>query len=170
VSTAGAGRAAWWVLVIALAAATIAAAAVGAWEFTVKNRQLAAPDQSADRQVVLQAATFDVATILSYKADTVEKDVNAAAAVMTGDFLNYYRNFTRQAVIPAAHDKGVNTTATVVRAGVESLSGHKASLLVFINQTTTSRDKPAPQLNSSSARVGMAKVNGTWLIDTFDPV
>ena len=39
-----------------------------------------------------------------------------------------------------------------------------------VNQTTTSQDKPAPTTASSSVRVGLAKVNGTWLIDRFDPL
>jgi Mce-associated membrane protein len=46
----------------------------------------------------------------------------------------------------------------------------KASILIFVNQSTTSQDKPAPSTTSSSVRVGLAKVNGAWLINAFDPV
>jgi hypothetical protein len=58
----------------------------------------------------------------------------------------------------------------VVGAGVESLTGRQAAILVFVNQTTTSQDKPSPTTASSSVRVGLAKVNGTWLINRFDPL
>ena len=107
---------------------------------------------------------------MSYSPDTLEHDFSAAQAHLTGDFLTYYRQFTSEVVTPAARDKHITQTATVVHAGVESLTTQKAAILVFVNQTTTSQEKPSPATTPSSVRVSLAKVNGVWLIEKFDPV
>lgn len=160
-----------WAVTIALGLAITAATSVGAWQLTVKNRELPpVADNAGARQAVTDAAKTNVVKVLTYRPETVEQDTSAAAAVTTGDFRAYYIRFARQIVVPTAREKGVTTSATVVRAGVESLTAQKASILVFINQNTTSRDKPTPEAQNSSVRVGMTKLNGTWLIDHFDPV
>jgi Mce-associated membrane protein len=167
----GMRRVMWWALVIALIAATLAAASLGGWQMQVKSRQLPpVADRPADRQAAMQAASTATVKVLTYSPDTVEQDVTAASAMLTGDFLAYYKQFTSQIVIPSAREKRVATTATVVRAGVESLTGQNASILVFVNQSTTSQEKPSPATTSSSVQVDLAKVNGTWLINRFNPV
>jgi Mce-associated membrane protein len=107
---------------------------------------------------------------LSTRCGTLDQDFAAAEAMLTGDFLTYYKQFTSETVRPAAEQKRVITTASVVGAGVESLTSQQAAILAFVNQTTTSQDKPAPTTASSSVRVGLAKVNGIWLINRFDPL
>ncbi|OBH91260.1 hypothetical protein [Mycobacterium sp. E2733] len=170
--TTGTGRLlAWWLLVVMLAIGTLAAASVGASQALVKNRHLPpVADQPAARQAAIQAARTGTVKVLSYSPDTLDQDFGAAKAMLTGEFLQYYDNFTRQVVRPAAQQKSVKTTATVPRAGVESLTVDAAAILVFVNQTTTSKDQPSPTISSSSVRVGLAKVNGTWLINHFEPV
>ena len=170
-SQTGGRRLAWWALVIALTAAIVGAAALGGWQMQVKSRQPPpVANQAADRQAATQAASTGTAKILTYSPDSLDQDFAAAEAMLTGDFLTYYKQFTSETVRPAAEQKRVTTTASVVGAGVESLTSQQAAILVFVNQTTTSQDKPAPTTASSSVRVGLAKVNGTWLIDRFDPL
>jgi Mce-associated membrane protein len=43
-------------------------------------------------------------------------------------------------------------------------------VLVFINQATTSKERPDPAMASSSAKVSLAKVHSEWLITKFDPL
>jgi Mce-associated membrane protein len=160
----------WWLLVIAFTGATVGATTLGSWQMQVKSRQLPpVADQPAEREAATQAATTGTVKVLSYSPDSLDQDFSAAEAMLTGDFLTYYKQFTSQVVAPAATQKRVATTATVVRAGVESLTGQTASILVFVNQTTTSQEKPSPATTSSSVRVELAKVNGAWLIDKFNP-
>ena len=164
-------RVAWWALVVALGLATVAAAALGGWQMTDKNRQPPPiADQPGDRQAAMQAASTGTVRLLSYNPDTLQQDFSAAEALLTEPFLTSYKQFTSQIVTPAARQKHVTTSATVVRAGVESLTSEKAAILVFVNQTTTSQVDPRPAVTASSVRVGMAKVNGSWLIGSFDPV
>jgi Mce-associated membrane protein len=164
-------RAAWWVLVFVLTGATVGAATLGGWQTQIKSQQPPpVADQLAERQAAVQAASTGTVKLLSYSPNTLEQDFSAAEAFLTGDFLTYYKQFTSQIVAPAAREKAVTTNATVLRAGVESLTSQKGSILVFVNQSTTSRDKPSPALTSNSVHVSVTKVNRSWLIDGFNPV
>ena len=64
----------------------------------------------------------------------------------------------------------MKTTASVVRAAVSELNPDSAVVLVFINQTTQSADRPDASFTNSSVRVTLKKVDGAWLISSFDPV
>lgn len=164
-------RVAWWLLVVALTAATLVAVGVGSWQLLTKqSHPVVVADQSAARQAAIDAASNGTVKILSYSPDTLEQDFAAAKACLTGDFLNSYDQFTRQIIEPAARTKRVTAKAKVVQAGVESLAQDSASILVFTNQTTTSTGKSDSDQTSSAMRVGMTKVKGRWLINRFDPV
>ena len=45
-----------------------------------------------------------------------------------------------------------------------------AVVLVFINQTTTSKENPDGAFAASSVKVGLKKIDDRWLISAFDPV
>jgi Mce-associated membrane protein len=73
-------------------------------------------------------------------------------------------------VAPTAKGKGVKTKASVVQAAVSELHPDSAAVLLFIDQSTTSKENPEPALASSTVKVTLMKVNGAWLISKFDPV
>jgi Mce-associated membrane protein len=108
--------------------------------------------------------------LLSYKPDTLNQDFAAAKSHLTGDFLNYYDQFTKQVVTPAAQTKAVTTTAQVVGAAASELHPNSAVVLIFVNQVTTSKERPDPAMSASSVLVSLTKVHGNWLITKFDPV
>jgi Mce-associated membrane protein len=174
VTQANGRRTAWWALVIALTVATLGAATLGGWQMQMKSRQPPADqlpaDQLADRQAATEAASMGTVKVLTYSHDTLDQDFSAAEAMLTGEFLTYYKQFTSQTVGPTAQQKRLSQTAIAVRSGVETLTSDQAAILVFVNQTTTSQEKPSPTTTSSSVRVGLAKVNGIWLINKLDPV
>ncbi|MGV0813373.1 twin-arginine translocation pathway signal [Mycolicibacterium boenickei] len=120
-------------------------------------------------QSALTAATEGTTAMLSYTPTTVANDIKTAKAHMTGEFLTYYEEFTGQFVEPAAKMQQVNNKATVVRAAVSEISSDKAKVLVFINQESTSKDKPQPKTTTSSVLVTLSKVDDKWLISSFDP-
>ena len=66
-------------------------------------------------------------------------------------------------------EKGVATTAQVLSAGTSELHPDSAVVLVFLNQVTTSKDRPDPAMAASSVRVSLTKVDDKWLITNFDP-
>jgi Mce-associated membrane protein len=154
---------------ILLVLALLASAGVAAWLYFFQYR----PDQQVNAdaaRVAVDAASTGTIAILSYSPDTLEQDFTAAKSHLTGDFLNYYTQFTEQIVTPAAKEKSVKTTASVVQAAVSELHPDSAVVLVFINQTTTSKENPDGAFAASAVKVGMKKIDGRWLIDAFDPV
>jgi Mce-associated membrane protein len=155
--------------VIALAVALIASASVAAWLYFSEYRpdQATGPDAA---KVALDAATKGTVALLSYSPESLDKDFAAAKSHLTGDFLSYYTQFTEQIVAPAAKQKAVKTTASVVRAGVSELRPNSASVLVFVNQNTTSKENPDGAFAVSSVKVSLTKIDGAWLISSFDPV
>ena len=73
-------------------------------------------------------------------------------------------------MLPAAKQRGVKTEATVARAAVSQMQPGSAQVLVFVNQVTTSRERPTPALATSSVIVTLVKRDGHWLISDFKPV
>jgi Mce-associated membrane protein len=153
----------------ALVLGLLAAGGLAGWLYFTQYR----PDKQTDdavAQSVVNAARDGTVALLSYKPDTLNQDFAAAKSHLTGDFLNYYDQFTKEVVTPAAQTKGVTTTAQVAGAAVSELNPDKAVVLVFIDQATTSKERPDPAMASSSAKVSLAKVHGDWLITKFDPL
>ena len=120
--------------------------------------------------MAINAARDGTVALLSYKPDTLNQDFAAAKSHLTGDFLNYYDQFTKEIVTPAAKEKALTTTAQVVGAAATELQPNSAVVLLFVNQATTSKERPDPAMASSSVLVSLTKVHGTWLITKFQPV
>jgi Mce-associated membrane protein len=154
---------------IVLAVALVASAGLTAWLYFFQFR----PDQqvnTAAQQSVVTAAKDGTVAVLSYGPDSLDKDLANAKSRLTGQFLSYYSDFTDQVVRPAVEQKAVKTDAKVVRAAVSEMQPNNATVLVFVNQTTLSKDRPDPALAASSVLVKMSKVDGKWLISEFNPV
>jgi Mce-associated membrane protein len=131
------------------------------------------PDQATDAaaaKAAISAASDGTVAILSYSPETLDNDFSSAKSHLTGDFLSYYDQFTRQIVAPAAKLKSVKTSAVVLRAALSELHPDSAVVLLFVNQSTQSADKPEPTLTSSSVTVTLKKADGKWLISLFSPV
>lgn len=153
------------VLAALLVASAGGAAAVYWWIYR--------PDQqtnAAAQQRVTDAARDGTVALLSYAPETLDKDLANAKSHLTGEFLKYYSDFTDKIVAPAARQKGVKTEATVARAAVSEMQPERAVVLVFVNQVTTSKDRPDPALATSSVLVTMVNQDGRWLISEFNPV
>lgn len=131
------------------------------------------PDQATDAAAAdsaIAAATDGAVAVLSYSPDTLDRDFASAKSHLTGGFLAYYSQFTQEFVAPAAKQKSVKTTAAVLRAAVAELHPDSAVVLLFVNQSMTSKGQPQPTSTASSVLVKLTKSGGTWLISSFDPV
>ncbi len=126
-------------------------------------------DAAAARGESVHAATDSTIALLSYRPDTVERDLEAARSRLTGTFLNAYTTLTHDVVIPGAKQKQISAVATVLAgASIKATDSH-AVVLLFVDQTVIV-GKDAPTSTASSVRVTLDKVNGRWLIAGFDPV
>ncbi|MBW0011599.1 hypothetical protein [Mycobacterium sp.] len=140
-----------------------------AWLYFERYQPNKQTDPSVARAVV-EAASDGTVALLSYSPESLDKDFANAKTHLSGDFLSYYNQFTEQIVAPAAKQKSLKTTAHVIGAAVSELHPASAVVLVFVDQSTTSKDMPDPSMSASSVLVSMTRVNGNWLITKFDPV
>lgn len=115
------------------------------------------------------AAKDSTIALLSYKSDTVEKELEAAKSRMTGTFKESYSQLINDVVIPGAKREHISTTATVPAAASVSATPNHAVTLLFVNQSATVGKNP-PSDTTSSVRVTLDKIGGRWLISGFDPV
>jgi Mce-associated membrane protein len=117
----------------------------------------------------VRAASDGTVALLSYRPDTVQKDLDAAKSRLTGSFLDAYTKLTHDVVIPGAQQKQIAAVATVPAASSASATASHAVVLLFVNQTVTI-GTDAPTNTASSVRVTLDKVDGHWLISQFEPV
>jgi Mce-associated membrane protein len=124
--------------------------------------------QTASAESV-RAAVESTIAMLSYEADTADKDLTAATGRLTGSFKDSYSSLIHDVVIPGAKEKRISAMANVPAAASVSASANHAVVLVFVNQSTTIGNE-APTSTASSVRVTLDKVQNRWLISQFDPV
>jgi Mce-associated membrane protein len=117
----------------------------------------------------VQAAKDATVALLSYRPDTVEKDVAAAQTRLTGGFFEVYSQVARDVLIPDAKERQITTVASVPAAASVSATQNTAVVLVFIDQTVTTGASP-PDGAATSARVTLDKVGGRWLVSKFETV
>jgi Mce-associated membrane protein len=117
----------------------------------------------------VQAAKDTASVILSYRADSVERDLSAARSRLTGQFEDAYAQLTHDVVIPGAKQRHVSAVATVPAAASVTATSNHAVVLVFINQTVTMGNDP-PTDTASSVRVTLDRVSQRWLVSAFDPI
>ncbi len=117
----------------------------------------------------VRAARDSTIALLSYKPETVDKQLAAARDLLTGEFRDSYTSLTNDVVIPGAKQKQISAVASVPAAASVSADQDEAVVLVFVNQTVRV-GQDAPTDTASSVRVTLEKDGDRWLISQFDPV
>ena len=83
----------------------------------------------------VQAAKDSTVALLSYKPETVEKQLGDARSLLTGEFQQSYTDLTTNVVIPGAKQQQISASARVPAAASVSADPNHAVVLVFVNQT-----------------------------------
>jgi len=135
----------------------------------LKWQDVSARDSQVASAEAVRAAIDGTIALLSYKPETVEKDLDAARTRMTGTFLNAYTSLTHDVVIPGAKQKQVSAVATVPAAASVRATADHAVVLLCVNQAVVV-GQDASTTTASSVRVSLDKIGGRWLISQFDPV
>jgi Mce-associated membrane protein len=128
-----------------------------------------ARESRAAAEASVRAASESTIAILSYKPETVDRDLKAAADRLAEPFRQQYTQLVNDVVAPGAKQQHITAVATVPAAASVLATGKHAVVLVFVDQTTTIGND-APTQSTSSVRVSLEKVDGRWLISQFDPV
>jgi Mce-associated membrane protein len=124
-------------------------------------------DIDVARSQSVAAATDSAVAVLTFRFDTVDRDVVATRERLTGEFLNRYTQQTRDDLAPSAKQRRVVATATVSAAAPQSVTPNRAVVLLFVDQNVKIGDEPATA-TGSSVRVTLDKVGERWLISDFD--
>jgi Mce-associated membrane protein len=133
------------------------------WLDSTQRAAASAAEQS------VKAASDSTIAILSYKPESVDQDLKAAADRLAEPFRQQYTQLVNDVVAPGAKQQHISALATVPAAASVSATGKHAVVLVFVDQTTTIGND-APTQSTSSVRVTLDKVGDKWLISQFDPV
>lgn len=153
---------------ISLVVALVAAVGLAGSLFFLQYR----PNQQTDdvaAHAVIKSASDGTVALLSYSPETLDNDVAAGKSHLTGELLRYFTGFSQYFVTPAVRSKQVKASASVLRAALIGMHPNSAVALLFVHQTTSSKDKPDPVLSTNNVRVTLTKVDGSWLIAKFEP-
>jgi Mce-associated membrane protein len=126
-------------------------------------------DSNLARIGSVQTAKDSTVALLSYRPDSVDKDLGAARDRLTGNFRDSYTSLTNDVVIPGAKQKHISAVAAVRAAASVSANENRAVILVFVNQTVTVGNDP-PTDTASAVKVTLNRADGRWLISEFEPV
>lgn len=108
--------------------------------------------------------------VLSYDHRTLTKDFEASRATLTPEFAADFDQTTKVVAEQATNVKAT-VRAEVREVGVRDGDADRVTLLVFVNQTTTStitQNKPRVDLNR--ARFTMVRIGGQWLVRSIEPL
>ena len=89
--------------------------------------------------------------MLSYRPDSVDKDLAAARDRLTGNFRDSYTSLTNDVVIPGAKQQHISAVATVPAAASISADENHSVVMVFVDQTITVGNDP-PTGTASAVR------------------
>ncbi|GAA3522022.1 hypothetical protein GCM10022234_17570 [Aeromicrobium panaciterrae] len=148
----------------------VAAIGVGAlWWRAEQGSPAAAPNgvlvgEDARTEVLISAADLATRT-LSYDYKTFDNDMETARARMTKSFRKEY-DATMSQVRANTEKNKVVLQATAVSSAIISATEHKATVLVFLNQTTSAGvGKDAKQqANQNSLVITLTRGDGDWAI------
>lgn len=137
------------------------------WLWTVRSDN---SDAEQARHDALASARQRVPAMLSYDYRKIDSYARTAPLNTTGRFKTDLTALIARVIAPLAKQKHVITAAEVKQAGVVDASGDQVTVLVLLDQTTTSTKQKKGELDGSRDRVVMRNVGGTWLIAALDPV
>jgi Mce-associated membrane protein len=117
-----------------------------------------------------ERATQLLTDVLSYDFNTIDTHFQDVLPSLGGDLRGQFDSVGKEVIIPSAKQRQVVTTADVVESSIVSGSRDAVTLLMFVNQSTTSTDSTVPKLDGSRVRVAMTERDGNWVMTEMTPV
>lgn len=156
------------VVLAALAVVVVVALAAGVGVLFYQHRQNEQTD--AARTDATSAASTQAAAMLAYDFGNVDDELAAAAGGLTGDFKDEYTKLVSEVIAPAAKEKSLTVQVTIQGSAVVSAAPDSVTVMLFLNQITTSSDNPDASSSGSRVRMDMEKVDGRWLASNLTPI
>lgn len=143
----------------ALLAVVVALAVVGG---IAGGSAVRAGGQDQERAAVLAAARQEVVNIMSISSGSLNSDLSRIAAGATGEFKTEITS-EKSSFVSVIKQQKVTSTGSVAAAGIESMTGDKASVLVAATATVKNTQSPKGAARDYRMQVTLQKVNGHWL-------
>jgi Mce-associated membrane protein len=123
--------------------------------------------RDSDRSGALAAAQSFATTLSSYDSATLDQDFQNVLANSTGTFQTQYTSASEslRTLISKLHGKA---TGKVLSAGLVSLDGGKAEVVIFVDQTVTNDAQKTPRIDRTRMQMSLEKHNGHWLISALN--
>jgi Mce-associated membrane protein len=116
------------------------------------------------REQAASAGRKAAETALSYDYRTLDKSFAAARATMTPDFAGKFDETAKVAGELATKTKAT-VRAEVREVGVRDGDADRVTLIIFVNQTTTSTiTQGRPRVDLNRTRFTMVRNGGRWLV------
>lgn len=122
------------------------------------------------RTDAVAAASAQATAMLAYDFGGVDQQLASASDGLTGDFKDEYTKLVTDVIAPAAKEKSLTVQVTVQGTSVVSAEPDAATVLLFLNQITTSSDAPDAASSGSRVRMNMEKIDGRWLASNLEPI
>ena len=153
--------------VLSWAAAAVVMIALAAVTTTLVLQHRTATREQADRAAYLQAARQAVIDLTTISADSADADIARILAASTGAFHDDFgsRSAAFTSVVKQAH---VSTTGTVSAAGIESMSGDEAKVLVAATSRVTNATGANNEPRVWRLRVLLRRTQGHILVSNVD--
>lgn len=155
---------------VALIAAVVIAVVLGAW-FRNEANQLAGSAAASNDALVNAAATAQVSAqvsaavqrVYSYDFERLDDNERAAAEVVTGSFVEAFRQQFGLIREHAPAQQAV-VVATVPALAVKTIEGDRAVVLVFLDQEARQVGKDKPLMATGRLSITAQRVDGSWKI------
>ena len=150
-----------------LIAALVSACAAGLLVLTGHSSGTALSNRALVDSAVTTRVAGDVsnelAQVLSYSPDNTQATEKAAASALVDKAAGQYQMLFAE-VRQQAPAQRIALTTRVVRTGVVTLSGDRADLLVFLDQTTSRQGRPTGQPIAAQLSITARLRSGHWRI------
>jgi Mce-associated membrane protein len=155
------------VALIVVAVAALVITGVSAWHIVDKRSgkpdNLALVDQATTQQVISQVSA-DAVKIFSYNYANAAASQQAAESVLLDPGRQQYLTLLNLLKKNAAGQQ-LTLVVKIIQAGVTNLTSNVATVLVFLDQTSTRASDKASSTSAAQVQLGAVKSGGVWKIN-----
>ena len=145
-------------------ALTVVLLALAAWQWWVQ-RDIAQDDEAG--RVARAAVADKVETLLSYRHESFDEDVEAAQGLLTDSFREDYAPTIAEIRKQALREER-NQQAEVLAVGLVSADEDRVRTLVFVNTLSArERGNADPTVMQNRVTVDLVRSGDEWLVDDF---
>lgn len=125
---------------------------------------------TAARTDALRTAIAAARDVLGYDYKRLDQDFAAARAHLTPAFAAQYDELSEKTIRPTATKYKAVVTAQVLASSVEEAERGSVQVLLFVNQTTSTTELPAPRIDQSRVRMRLIKTDRGWRVRAIEPL